>query len=465
MNEPTQARTTLRTIPGLPVLGSIVEYLRDPLAFLIGARKREGDMVAFRLLNRRFVLVSDPALIDQVLVKQAARFGKDWFARDLRRVLGDGLLTSEGDFWKRQRRLMSPAFHRERLAGYAQVMVDRAESAYAGWSVGAERDVHHDFMELTLDVVARTLFSADVEGVGAVIGPALDAVLEWYSNPLLVSNPWLMATPIPPARRHREAIDAMRGVVDGIIRQRRAQPDPDSHDLLAMLLAAQDEDGARMTDAQVRDEVLTLFLAGHETTALTLSWTVTQLCQHPEVTARLRAEAEAVAPGRRLALADVPKLAFAEAVVQESMRLNPPAWAIGRESLEAFDLGGHRFPKGTAIFLSPWAMHRDERWFSEPERFRPERWLDGLAKRLHRFQYFPFGGGPRVCIGNAFAMMESVLLVSSFARRFDVASAPGARVVAQPVITLRPAHGVRVVLRAAPVRSADAASDPSTTTP
>jgi cytochrome P450 len=458
-------RRSLRNVAGVPLLGSMLPYLRDPLGFLIGTRKREGDLATFRLLYRKFLFVSDPALIEQVLVKQSSRFGKDWFARDLKRVLGEGLLTSEGDFWKRQRRLMSPAFHRERLAEYAAVMVERAEHDFAEWSTGAERDVHHDFMELTLDIVARTLFSADVEGVGAVVGPALDAVLDWYSNPMLVSNPWLMKTPLPAARRHREAIAAMRGIVDGIIRQRRASPDPDSHDLLAMLLAAQDEDGARMTDAQVLDEVLTLFLAGHETTALSLSWTVALLCEHPEVTKRLRAEAEAVAPGRPLAYADVPKLPYAEAVVLESMRLHPPAWAIGREALEDFELGGHRFPKGIAIFLSPWSVHRDERWFSEPDRFNPDRWLDGLAKRLHKFQYFPFGGGPRICIGNAFAMMESVLLLSTFARRFDVALAPGARLSARPAITLRPAHGVRVVLRSAPKTDADSAAEPPPPTP
>ena len=232
-----------------------------------------------------------------------------------------------------------------------------------------------------------------------------------------------------------------------------------------MLLAAQDEDGARMSDAQVRDEVLTLFLAGHETTALALSWTTLLLCQHPEVTKRLREEAEAVAPGRPLAYGDVPRLVYAEAVVQESLRLNPPAWAIGREALEDFELGGRRYPKGQAIFLSPWSVHRDERWFREPDRFDPDRWLDGLAKRLHRFQYFPFGGGPRICIGNAFAMMESVLLLSTFARRFEVTLAPGARIAVRPAITLRPAHGVRVVLRASPRPDADDARDHDPTTP
>ena len=432
---------TLRRVAGLPVLGSMPTYLRDPLRFLVGTREREGDLVQFRLLDREFLFVSDPGLIEQVLVRQASRFGKDWFARDLKRILGEGLLTSEGDFWKRQRRLSSPAFHRERLAEYAAVMVDRAEAAYATWPTGAERDVHHGFMGLTLDIVARTLFSADVEGVGAVVGPALEAVLDWYGNPALVANPWLVATPLPPARRYREAGAAMRGIVDGIIRQRRAAPDPDSHDLLAMLLAAQDEDGARMTDTQVRDEVLTLFLAGHETTALVLSWATTLLCQHPAVTRRLRAEAEAVAPGRPLTLADLPRLTYAEAVVNETMRLHPPAWAIGREALEPFELGGHAFPKGTSIFLSPWSVHRDARWFPDPDRFDPDRWADGLAKRLHRFQYFPFGGGPRVCIGATFAQVEARVVLGRILQQFDLSST-GRRVHAYMGATLEPHPGV-----------------------
>ncbi len=438
----------LRHVKGLPVVGSFLHYFRDPLRFLTGVRRSEGDLANFRLMDMQFLLVSDPVLIEQVLVKQASRFSKDFFARDLKRVLGEGLLTSEGDFWKRQRRLSSPAFHRERLTDYAKIMVDRTEDTLATWKSG-ERDVHEDFMALTLDIVARTLFSADVEGVARVVGPALEAVLGWYNNPLLVGNPWLIKTPLPHAKRYRDAVSDTRAIVDGIIRQRRAKPDPDSRDLLSMLLAAQDDDGTHMTDAQVRDEVLTLFLAGHETTALTLSWSTVLLCKHPEMVTRLRAEVESVAPGRRLTLDDVPKLTFASGVIHESMRMYPPAWAIGREAQEEFELGGNRFPKGTNIFLSPWAMHHDERTFADPERFDPDRWNDGLARRLHKFAYFPFGGGPRVCIGNAFAMMESVLLLASFARRFDVTLAPSARIATTSSVTLRPKHGVRVDLRAA----------------
>ncbi len=439
---------SLRHVKGLPVVGSFLHYFRDPLGFLTGVRRREGDLATFRLMDMTFLLVSDPVLIEQVLVKQAARFSKDFFARDLKRVLGEGLLTSEGEFWKRQRRLSSPAFHRERLTDYATIMVDRTEDTLATWKSG-ERDIHEDFMALTLDIVARTLFSADVEGVARVVGPALEAVLGWYNNPLLVGNPWLYDSPLPPAKRYRDAVSATRAIVDGIIRQRRANPDPDNRDLLSMLLAAQDDDGTHMTDTQVRDEVLTLFLAGHETTALTLSWSTVLLCRHPEMVARLRAEVESVAPGRRLTLDDVPKLTFASGVIHESMRMFPPAWAIGRESQEEFELGGHRFPKGTNVFLSPWAVHHDERTFADPERFDPDRWSDGLAKRLHKFAYFPFGGGPRVCIGNAFAMMESVLLLASFARRFDVSLAPSARIATTSSVTLRPKHGVRVDLRPA----------------
>lgn len=435
---------SLGRAPGLPVLGSMSHFRRAPLRFL-EASAGLGDLVELRFLHLRAWLVNDPVLVEQVLVKSAGSMQKDIFLRALKRVLGEGLLSSEGEFWKRQRRLIQPAFHRERVAGYGATMVEHTAHMLAGWREGEPFDLHHAMMDLTADIVTRALFgttAADTQEVGRCI----EAIMARYADPAYLLAPVLERLPTPANRRLQQACVRLDAVVRGFITARRARGEAAAgDDLLAMLLAAQDEDGARMTDQQVRDEVLVIFLAGHETTALALSWTFHLLAQHPEVEAKLVAELGRVLGDRDPTVEDLPLLGYTEWVVRESLRLYPPAWSLGRESTAPITLGGRDFPAGTWFWLLPWTLHRDPRWFEEPLRFRPERWEDGLAKRLSKGMYLPFSTGPRVCIGNQFAMMEAVLLLATIVRQWLLRPAPGApAVVPVPSITLRFEHGLQV---------------------
>jgi cytochrome P450 len=276
------------------------------------------------------------------------------------------------------------------------------------------------------------------------VGAAVDAIMDHYANPLVQLVSSYHRLPLPGNRRFREAKRRLDAILYPIIAQRRADGGADRGDLLSMLLSAQDQDGTRMTDLQLRDELMTLFLAGHETTANALAWTFFLLSNSPEVDARLGDEIRTVLGGRAPGLADIPRLAYVEHVVTESLRLYPPAWAIAREAIEPLDLRGFHIAKGTQVWISQWVAHRDPRFFDDPDVFRPERWADGLAKRLPKFAYFPFGGGPRFCIGNAFAMMEATLLLATLTQRFRFEVAPGARVVPYPSITLRPRYGLEM---------------------
>ncbi len=434
----------------LPFVGSIPFYAMDPLAFMQRSARR-GPIVTIKLGPMTAHLLSDPADIERVLVTANKSFIKDAFARDLRSIIGDGLLISDGDFWRRQRRLVQPAFHRDRLAAYASEMSASAERTVAGLRDGEVCDVHEVMMGLTLDIVARTLFGAEIGADALAVRDALEVVMARYASALGVMFPVIDRLPLPRNRRFRDAVKLLDSVVYRIIERRRdgdgAGLAADRGDLLAMLLAAQDEDGARMTDRQVRDEAMTLFLAGHETTANALSWALLLLSRNPSVDARLAAEASSALGGGAATLADLPRLAYAEQVMTEAMRLYPPAWALGREVLEPIELRGVLFPKGAQIWMSQWVMHRDPRYFDDPEAFRPERWADGLAKRLPKFAYFPFGGGPRLCIGSAFAMMEATLVLATIAQRLRFDVDPRTRVVPFPSVTLRPRDGIAATVR------------------
>jgi cytochrome P450 len=432
--------------PGLPFFGNSLTYMRDPLGFLRAMRDTHGDVVRVALGPVHLTLVSHPDLVEEMLVTQNRLFIKDRFMRVLRPVLGDGLLMSEGDFWRRQRRLAQPAFHRERIAAYGGIMVDHASRLAAQWRDGEVRDVHKDMMRLTLEIVAESLFGAQVGQHADDVAESIDAVLAVVSDPLELFLPFLRRLPTPKRRRFQHAVTKLDAIIYGVVEQRRKSGAPETGDLLSMLLHAQDEDGSRMSDKQLRDECMTLFLAGHETTAINLSWTWVLLSQHPHVEAKLARELREVLGDRPATVADLPNLRYANHVIAEALRLYPPAWSMGREAREDVDLGGYRVPRGGQVWFCPWAIQRDARWFDDPDAFRPERWEGDLAKQLPRYAYFPFGGGPRFCIGQSFAQMEAVLLLATLARAFRAEVAPDARIRPFPSVTLRPKHGVRVRL-------------------
>ncbi len=430
--------------PALPLIGSTAHYLRNPLRFLEQCAPL-ADLVALDFIRYQPWLINDPALAEQVLVKNAANFTKDMFARELIPVLGEGLLTSEGAFWKKQRRLIQPAFHRERIAGYATTMVEQTLRALEGWRDGATIDVHHAMMSLTAEIVTRALFGT-VAGDLHEIAACLDVVMDRFGDPLYTLLPSLERLPLERNRRFRTVTARLDAIVRGFISERREKGPSGPHDdLLAMLLAARDEDGSSMDDKTVRDEVLVLFLAGHETTALSLSWTLHLLSENPPAARALRAELDAVVGGRTPTVDDFAKLTYAHHVVREAMRLRPPAWALGRVAVAPFELGGHHFDAGTWLWVTPWTLHRNPKHFPEPEQFLPERWEGDLHKRLPKFAYLPFGGGPRVCIGQQFAMMESVLLLATIAQRFELRTAATPVVAPHPSITLRFKHGLHMV--------------------
>lgn len=433
---------SLPRAPRLPLLGSTAHYLRDPLGFLEEASRR-GPLVQMDFVNIRAWLVQDLALLDQVLLKSAGNFQKDVFLRALKRVLGEGLLTAEGDFWKRQRRLIQPAFHREKIASYGQVMVDRTVELAATWKGRSSLDLHHEMMQLTSDIVTECLFGTRAGDVGEV-SACLEVLMERYGDPVYLLLPVLDRLPLPVNERVRTASQRLDRVVRRFVEERRAQGEPaPGRDLLALLLNARDEDGSRMSDQQLRDEVLILFLAGHETTALALSWTFYELAKNPLAEAALHEELDRVLPDRDPTLEDLPSLPYTEHVVYESLRLHPPAWALGREALEPFELGGHHFDKGAWFWIVPYTLHRDPQHFPEPERFRPERFAQEDPERP-RLAFAPFGAGPRACIGKAFAMMEAQLLLATLLARHRFEPAEERPVGVVPRVTLCPSRPVRM---------------------
>jgi cytochrome P450 len=424
------------------LLGNLPAFARDVLGFHERCRDEYGDVVRLRVANRTIYVLSHPDLIHTVLVSNHRNFIKhSFFWRHVTAIFGNGLLTNEGDAWLRQRRLMAPGFHRERVASYGQTMVDYAERAVDHWRAGEIRNVHHDMMALTLEIVAKVLFNSDVTSDVDAVRRAFDAVTDEiaarFRRPVFIPD-WV---PLPGNLHYRKGVQQLDRLVYRMIAEHRAQNGAGS-DLLSMLMQVRDEDGTRMSDEQLRDEAVTLLLAGHETTALALSWTFYLLSRNPRVDAALADELLTVLGNRPPAPADLPALRYAENVVREAMRLFPPAYGIGREAVADCEVGGYYVPAGTTIFMSSWVMQRDPRWFNDPLVFRPERWEDGLAERLPRHAYMPFGGGPRICIGNSFAMMEAILILASVARRYGLRAVSDEPVRTFPTITLRPVGGV-----------------------
>jgi cytochrome P450 len=425
----------------------MVEIARNPLAMMVAMKEMHGDIAHWRIGPQNLYLFSHPDLIRDVLVTNGRNFHKSRGLERAKRLLGNGLLTSEGEFHLRQRRLAQPAFHKARIAAYAVTMSDYAARMSRRWSDGETIDIHTEMMRLTLGIVARTLFDADVENEAAEIGRALTMAFESFNFAMLPFTEYLERLPLPSVRRFNSARDTLDRTIYRMIAERRRSGE-DKGDLLSMLLMATDTegDGSGMSDLQLRDEALTIFLAGHETTANALTWSWYLLSQHPDVEARLHEEIDSVLNGRAPSYGDMPALPYTRMVFAESMRLYPPAWAIGRRALHPFDARGFIIPKRSVVIMSQYIVHRDARFFPEPERFDPDRWKPEAVAVRPKFSYFPFGGGNRVCIGEQFAWMEGVLLIAALAQKWRMRLVPGHPVEVQPLITLRPKHGMRMTL-------------------
>ena len=425
--------------------------IRRPLALFDGLARDFGDVAGIRIAGQPVVLVSHPDRIRDVLVTHGRLFHKGRGLERAKMLLGEGLLTSEDEVHLRQRRLAQPAFHRARIAAYAETMSAYAARRVEQWKDGDRLDVAREMATYTLAVVGKTLFDADIEGEAHEIGEALTAAIDAFNLSVLPFGELLERLPLPTTLRFRRGRERLDATIYRLNAERRASGE-DRGDLLSMLLLAQDSegDGGGMSDVQLRDEAMTLLLAGHETTANLLAWTWYLLSQHPEAESRLHAEVDAV-PSEQLGAEDLARLPFARAVLSESMRLFPPAWIIGRRAMQPYRIGEHELPSRTIVLTSQWVVHRDPRWWPEADQFRPERWMPGGSAhdpRRPKFSYFPFGAGTRVCIGEQFAWLEGTLALATIARRWRLRLAPGARVVPQPIVTLRVRGGLPMTAHA-----------------
>ncbi|MDZ4770250.1 MAG: cytochrome P450 [Chloroflexota bacterium] len=443
--------------PGYPAIGNPIQafFLMLPYQTQFFERimrdfDRFGDIFGAEVMGQRQVMIRHPDLIHAVTTRQADQFHKDTATykdpqKGLAKFLGSGLLTSDGDFWKRQRKLMAPAFHFRRIAGYAQIMSDEARRLGESWRGRDSVDVDADMMRATLAIVARALFSSDMgDRDVSRIGGAMTEMQHFGSNLLMQLLPsWL---PLPAHARQDQAVRDLDEVVYALIRHHRAMP-ADNGDLLWMLLDARDEDDRGMTDRQIRDELVTLFLAGHETTANTLNWVWVLLAQHPDKEAALHHELDTALGGRLPTLDDLKNLPYTDQVIKEAMRLYPPIYSFGREAIADVRIGDYDLPKGTIVNLMTWAVQRDPRWFPQPEAFQPERWTPDFEAALPKGAYIPFGGGPRICIGNSFASMEAQILLATLAGRYRL-RLQGDAPQPDPLLTLRPRGGLRMRVEA-----------------
>lgn len=439
-----------RVPPGPPdgLFGRLAEMRRDPIGLLMANARAYGDVTRFRLFNREIYQLSHPDHVRHVLQENSRNYNKQTRGFEvLRTFLANGLLTSEGPYWLRQRRIMQPAFHRSRIVAFGETMTRAAVAMLDRWRGEREDtlDISAEMMRLTLRIVGATLLGADVgrdaDRVGGAVSVALTSANYAITRPI---RP-LRFLPTRATRRLTEALAELDAVVYDVI-DRRRRGGSDAGDLLSMLMRARDEEtGESMTDRQLRDEVMTIFLAGHETTAIALGWTWYLLSTHPDVRRRLEDEVKGTLGGRPPTVEDLPRLPYVEQVVKESMRLYPPAWIVSRSAIADDEIGGYRIPAGAIVFTSPFVTHRHPEFWDNPEGFDPARFAPGgAAERLPHFTYFPFGGGPRQCIGNSFAMMELQLIVPLVAEQCRLDVVPGYRSQLNPSITLRPATPIRM---------------------
>lgn len=427
------------------LVGSLPEIRRDELDYLSRIVREYGDVVYVRVVNHPCYVLSHPRDIEYVLMGNYTNFKKSVFLRESKALFGEGLLTSDGGFWLRQRRMLQPAFHHDRMAGYSRVMVEHTERMLAGWQDGETRDIFQDMVNLTLEIIAQVLFGSTIASETRQIADALRVFFEQFDERfgLYAIPEWV---PTPGNLRYRMAIGRLDEILRRVIEYRRSSSQ-ESPSVLATTLRVQDEDGSRMTERQLRDEMMTLFFTGHETTALALSWTWYLLAQHPEIAQRVAEEVDRVVGDRTPAFEDIPEMHLVDGVVKESLRLYPPAYGVVREALSDCEIGGYPIPAGATLAMFQWVVHRDARYFDRPDDFIPERWTEDFTKGLPKCAYFPFGVGPRVCIGNTFALAELPLLVAMIARRYQFTLVPGHPVLLSPSLTLRPRKGIKVTLK------------------
>lgn len=424
--------------------GHFRSFRKNPTEFLRHLSTL-GDVTTFYVGKQQAFLINHPDLIRDLLVTSHAKFFKGRALQRAKSLLGEGLLTSEREFHLRQRRMIQPAFHRQRIESYAESMIEFGEQMAGEWKNGEVRDIDREMMRLTLNIVGKTLFSANVEKDAAQVGAAMSTIVAMFNFMLLPFSELLEKLPLPQIRKLKNARKTLDEVIYRIIDERR-RSGADTGDLLSMLLVAQDEEtGGAMTDRQIRDECLTLFLAGHETTANALTWTFYLLSQNPEVEQKFHRELDEVLGDEPLAPGDYPRLKYTEQILAESMRLFPPAWTIGRLSTAEHEFGGFHVPEKSLILASQFVMHRDARFWHEPDKFVPERWSESSIKEAgNRFVYFPFSKGVRSCIGESFAWTEGVLLLAVFGRQWKLNLMPEQKIATQAMITLRPKYGMRM---------------------
>ncbi|MFC6905709.1 cytochrome P450 [Halalkalicoccus tibetensis] len=424
---------------GLPVVGNYLAFLRDPFEFMTTTAREYGDIAAWEEIDGPVYQLNHPDHIEHVLVGNNENYVKgESFQRTLRPITGNGILNSEGAVWRRNRHLIQPAFHPERIQEYARLMTDATEELLATWEDGEVRPIHGDMMTVTLRIVARALFGVDIDEHVEEIGTALEEFMTASEN---LSNYLLpQSIPTPSRRRIERARERLDSVVYELIERRRENPGED--DVISMLLEATDDEGNRLSTEQVRDEAVTLLLAGHETTALALTFTAHALARHPAVEERLVAELEEILGGETPTMADLPELSYTEQIVEESMRLYPPVPGIVREPVKPDIIGGYEIPPGATIRMHQWVVHRDPRWYDDPLAFRPERWTDGMKQSLPKLAYFPFAAGPRRCIGDRFATLEARLLLATIYQRYHLELTQGPELDLMATVTARPKHEI-----------------------
>lgn len=435
----------LQHSPELEGFRGLMHFASDPLGALEEAKMLHGGFVEYQQGQQTIYLVTDAELTDELLVKNADRLEKDEFTKALRPILGLGLLTNEGASWKRQRRLLAPSFQPKHIEKYAEGMIQATRDLMSRYSADEERSVHHDMMGLTLEIVLRALFGTSSIR-GEEVGKWLETIMADYRRLTMsfrvVFPRWF---PFYSRIRFRRMRNKLRGVAYEVIRRRKEAPLTD--DMLSRLLEAKDDAGRGMSDEQLVDECLTVMLAGHETTALALAFALHTIGNRPEIGRALARELDEVLEGRRASYNDVPRLPITRAVVRETLRMYPPAWAAGRTALSEFSLGGVIVPAGTQVVVAPWVVHRDPRYFQEPGAFRPERWWNGETDHLPKGAYFPFGAGPRVCIGYHFAELEAALVLATLLAEFEVEGSVDKPLRFAPSVTLRPLDDVVLRVR------------------